>query len=176
MPVPARVLLFFPSLPLLTFPMKPRLAPLIFLLFITSCATQEICDSDNQSILVARFKSIATGESTDTIIPGLSVYGIREGSPDSLLYDSVSLGKIELPLDPGHPRSRYVLYTAQKNDTLVLEHASEAYLISYECGFAAQFYLKGFEYSGGMITDMEIISSSIDAEMETNEEHLWIYF
>jgi hypothetical protein len=156
--------------------MKPRLTPLILSLFILSCTTLEICDSDDQSILVARFKSTATGEITDTLIPGISIYGVREGNPDSLLYDSVSLGRIELPLDPNHPRSRFVIFTEQKNDTFVLEHTSEAYLISYECGFAVRFSLDGFEYSGGMITDWEIISSSIDAEMETNEEHLWIYF
>ncbi|MCK4746989.1 MAG: hypothetical protein KAT15_08140, partial [Bacteroidales bacterium] len=124
----------------------------------------------------ARFKSTATGGITDTIVPGISIYGIREGKPDSLLYDSSSVARVELPLDPTNDQSRFVMTVAEETDTLVLIHSSEAYLISYSSGFASRFTLVDFTATGEMIVDTELISASIDAELESNEEHLWIYF
>ena len=156
--------------------MKSRRLPFILLIVIASCATQDVCDDDSQSILVARFKSTATGGITDTIVPGISIYGIREGKPDSLLYDSSSVARVELPLDPTNDQSRFVMTVAEETDTLVLIHSSEAYLISYSCGFASRFTLVDFTATGEMIVDTELISASIDAELESNEEHLWIYF
>jgi hypothetical protein len=156
--------------------MKTRQLPLILLLVIASCTTQDVCDDDNQAILVARFKTIANGETTDTILPGISIYGIREGQPDSLLYDSMLVSRVELPLDPSNDQSRYVMTIAEETDTLFLIHSSEAYLISYSCGFAARFTLEDFTATGKMIVDTELISASIDAELESDEVHLWIYF
>lgn len=150
--------------------------PLVLLLALFSCTTQDICDDDNQSILVARFKHVVAGEVTDTIVPGITIYGIREHRNDSLLYDSVSAARITLPLDPGNPTSRFVLTAGEQRDTLLIHHASEAYLISYNCGFAALFTVDSLDYGGGIITDVEIISAAVDGEMETNEEHIWIYF
>jgi len=149
---------------------------LILLLVFTSCGTQDVCDGDNQSILVARFKTTTTGDITDTIVPGISIFGIREGKSDSLLYDSIDVARIELPLDPSNGQSRFVMTVADERDTLILTHTSEAYLISYTCGFAARFTLEDFSATGGMIVDTELISASIDAELESNEEHLWLYF
>jgi len=156
--------------------MNSRRLPIILMLAFASCDTQDICDEDSQSILVARFRTTVTWEITDTLVPGISVYGIREGKPDSLLYDSATVSKIELPLDPSHDQSRFVMSTEEKADTLILQHSSEAYLISYNCGFAARFVLEEFNHSGGMIVDIELINPSVDAEMETDEEHLWIYY
>ena len=149
---------------------------MILLFVFTSCGTQDVCDADNQSILVARFKTTITGDITDTIVPGVSIFGIREGKTDSLLYDSIDVARIELPLDPANDQSRFVMTVADERDTLILTHTSEAYLISYTCGFAARFTLEDFNATGGMIVDTELISASIDAELESNEEHLWIYF
>ena len=156
--------------------MNSRLFPILLMLAFASCDTQEVCDEDSQSILVARFRTTETGEIKDTLVPGISVYGIREGKTDSLLYDSATVSKIELPLDPSDEQSRFVLSAEEKTDTLILKHTSEAYLISYLCGFAARFVLEEPNHTGGMIVDMELISPSVDAEMETDEEHLWIYF
>jgi hypothetical protein len=156
--------------------MKLRFLPVVLILVIASCATQEVCDDESQSILVARFKTTKTGELRDTILPGISIYGIREGKSDSLLYNSSDVARIELPLDPGSDHSRFVLSTGEKTDTLLVMHHSEAYLISYNCGFAARFTLVGYGHAGGMIVDIEMIKASVDAELESNEEHLWIYF
>ncbi len=156
--------------------MKYQLGLLILLLFIASCATQDICDDDSQSYLVARFKTLEDGSITDTIMDAMSIYGIREGKADSLLYDSLSMSVMTLPLDPNNESSMFVLSNEVRQDTLLLSYTSEAYLISYSCGFAARFTLEQFTNSGSWVSDMQMIEGVIDAELETNEEHLWIYF
>ena len=156
--------------------MKYQLGLLILLLFIASCATQDICDDDSQSYLVARFKTLEEDNINDTIMDGMSIYGIREGKADSLLYDSLSMSVVELPLDPNNESSMFVLSNEVRQDTLLLSYTSEAYLISYSCGFAARFTLEQFTNSGSWVSDMQMIEGEIDAELETNEEHLWIYF
>ncbi len=68
--------------------MKYMALPLTFLLLITSCATQEVCDDDNQSYLVAKLKTTWEMDKTmDTIVADFSIYGIREGKADSLIYN-----------------------------------------------------------------------------------------
>ena len=156
--------------------MKLRTALLTLMMVLLSCATQDICDDDNQSLLVARFKSASTGQVSDTVVSGLSIFGIREGKPDSLLYDSATLGSIGIPLDPNRPESVFVMSAGLKTDTLAVRHSSEVYLISYSCGFAALFTLEEIDHKGELIRDTEIINVSVDAETETDEEHIRIYF
>lgn len=156
--------------------MKYMVLPLTVLLLITSCATQEICDDDNQAILVARFKTMNGGVSRDTIMGGMTIYGIREGKTDSLLYDSTSVGKVQWPLDPNNALTRIVFTNQIRSDTLSLSHSSEVYLINYTCGFASRFTLEQIAVSGSWMMDVEFKDAEIDAELTTDEEHLWIYF
>ena len=146
------------------------------LLLLTSCTTQDVCDDDNQSKLVARFKTIESDTVSDTIVSGVTIYGIREGQTDSLLYDSSTTSEILLPLDPNLDFTRFVLSVNEQSDTLRFTYTTEFYLLSYTCGFAALFNLDSVRHSHLMIQDLEIINSVIDAELEENEEHLWIYF
>ena len=156
--------------------MKIRLIPLFFLLLLDSCTTLDICDDYSQSELVARFKTIEEGVVNDTIISGVTMFGIRDGRPDSLIYDSVSLSRIVVPLDSHNDYSRFILDINEQTDTLRINHTTEFYMISYTCGFAAMFTIESFQYSKTMIDTIEPINSVIDAELEQNEEHLWIYF
>ena len=155
-----------------------RITLLIFfsLSLLASCTTQDVCEDDNQSKLVARFKTIESDVVSDTIVSGVTIYGIREGKVDSLLYDSSTTDEILLPLNPNHDFSRFVLSVNENVDTLKFIHTTEFYLLSYTCGFAALFSLDSVNYSHPMIHDVEIVNSVIDAEPEENEEHLWIYF
>jgi hypothetical protein len=149
------------------------------LLLITtavSCVTREICDEDNQSELVARFKMEAEGTVSDTVLNSVSVYGIRSGEEFNVLYDSVSASRIVLPLDPNGTSTAFVIHVGGMADTLAIQHDTEYYLISYTCGLAALFTLENIEHTGKVILGTEVINSVIDAEMEQNEEHLWLYF
>jgi hypothetical protein len=122
--------------------MKYMALPISLLLLFFSCATQEVCNDDNQSYLVATFRTKADGEERDTTVAGMSIYGIREGKPDSLLYDPISKSQVDLPLDPNSDTTSFVFSNATQQDTLVLTHSSEIYLISYDCGFASRFSLE----------------------------------
>lgn len=156
--------------------MKHVVLLLTLLLLLTSCATQEVCDDDDQSYMVARFKTLEDGSVRDTIMSGMSIYGIREGNADSLLYDSISMSKAELPLDPNNDITRFVLSNGISKDTVFLSHSSEVYLINYTCGFASRFTLEQYTSTRDWIKDLELRDGKIDAKLETDEEHLWIYF
>jgi len=158
--------------------MNQRLLLFIIMSIAFSCNSQEICDEDGQSELVARFKFIQEDSVLDSIISGVSLYGIREGKPDSLLYDSSTTSRIVLPLDPHHGYSRFVMNINELSDTLTLVHNTGFYLVSYTCGYAAIFTLDpdSIEHGHKLFYDVEIRNAVIDAAMEQNEEHLWLYF
>lgn len=156
--------------------MKPGFLAYIFLVLLISCVTQDICDEDNQSELVVRFKTGSLTSAADTIISGVTVYGIREGKSDSLLYDAASVSRILLPLDPAHGESRFVCRIDDRSDTIGISHDNEAYLISYTCGFAMMFNLRDIHHTTQVISHAEVIESQVDAELLKDEEHIWIFF
>jgi hypothetical protein len=156
--------------------MRSRLIFLFLMFLIFSCSSQEVCEDEVQSDLVARFKTMESGTSRDTTITGVTLYGIREGLPGNLLYDSASLSRIVVPLDPNSDHTTFLLKVNDLTDTIRIDHQSGFYLVSYACGFASLFTLEEIDFSGDMILTAEITKSQIDAEMEQNEEHLWIYF
>lgn len=156
--------------------MKSGSYPVIFLLLLVSCATQEVCDDDDQSLLVARFKTTTSQSIKDSTLQYVTIYGIRENMPDSLLYDSATTSRILLPLDPHQTFSRFVLKVETQTDTIRIGHANEFYLISYTCGFAARYSVEAIDVTGSLIHDAEIINAVIDADLQQNEEHLWLYF
>lgn len=156
--------------------MKYLVFPLFILLFFASCATQEVCNDDNNSYLVVRFKTLEDESIQDTALTDMSIYGIREGREDSLLYNSFTMSKAQLPLDPNKDFSHFVLSNGLRSDTLLLSHSSEVYLINYSCGFASRFTMEDYRPSGNWMIDMDLRNANIDAELEQDEEHLWIYF
>ena len=155
---------------------KPFLYTVLLLLALSSCNTLNICDDDSQSYLACRFRTLEDGEIRDTTLEGLSIYGIREGSRFGLLYDSASPNKVWLPLDPLQGKTDFVFSAAGKTDTLRIIHQSEAYLISYDCGFAARFVLKNFQWGERLIKDVALQTADVDAERLLDEAHVWIYF
>jgi hypothetical protein len=156
--------------------MNIRILTLIVFMLCSGCSTLDICDEDGQSYLVARFRTIEDGVEKDTTLTDLSIYGIRNGITGGMLYDSTAKKMVTLPLDPGNTVSEFVFTTAKGNDTLFIHHSSEAYLISYNCGFAARFTLETPEHRGNQMKNLEVTNETVDAETETNEEHLHIFF
>lgn len=158
--------------------MKYRLFLYLVVTFALSCNTLDICDDDAESVLVARFKFQEDELVSDSIVTGFTLYGIREGKADSLLYDSSTTSRIELPLDPHHHFSRFVMGINERRDTLTIGHATGYYLMSYTCGYAALFTLNpdSIIHGGTLFRDAEIRNAVIDAQQEQDEEHLWLYF
>ncbi len=156
--------------------MKYLALPFTLLLLIASCANQDVCDDDNQSYLVARFKTLEGSVTRDTIMAEITIYGIREGKTDSLLYNSTSTSRIELPLDPNNDITSFVFSNSIRGDTLFISQLSEVYLINYTCGFASRFTLEEVSSAGKWMLKVDVKDGNIDSELQTDEEHLWIYF
>ena len=156
--------------------MKYVVLSLTLLLLVASCSSEEVCDDDNQSYMVVRFKVQVDEALLDTIMTEMSIYGIREGKADSLIYNTQSANKVNLPLDPNNDLSRFVFSNELEQDTLTLMHSSEVYLINYTCGFGSRFNLDETLRGGSWMKKLEIRDSSVDAEEQNDDEHLWIYF
>ena len=156
--------------------MKKAVLLIPVLLLIAACATREICDADNQSEMVARFKIAGTEPPADTVLSSVTVHGIRPGQPDSLIYRDVPAARLVLPLNPNEVYSSFVIEADGRRDTLRIGHRTEYYLISYTCGFAALFTLETLDHTGGAIRKTEVINGVVDAKLEQDEEHIWLYF
>ena len=155
--------------------MKLRIFLFMILLPVTGCVKVEVCSDDRDSVMVARFKTMKEETPADTTVNFFSLYGIREGMPDSLIVDSISTNKFQVPLDPHRDVSRFVMLFGDASDTLVVSHHQEIYMISYKCGFATLFTIDQVGYSTGVIKSHEIRKAMVDAETELNEEHIWLY-
>jgi hypothetical protein len=144
--------------------MKFRILFLFISILAAGCVSVEVCEEEYFSDMVARFKTMKEGAVSDTTVASLSLYGIREGLNDSLLYDAESASRFLVPLDPHHDFSRFVLQIDTLIDTLTVYHEHEVYMISYTCGFASLFTLDQLELAGSVIQKDTIISKLIDAE------------
>jgi len=156
--------------------MNLRILLLSIIILMTGCLSVELCDDSYASELVARFKTEKQGETADSTVSSLTLYGIREGLPDSLLYNSESASGFMVPLDPNQNFSRFAIQMDTLFDTLTIFYQHEIYLISYGCGFGSLFTLEDpIGASGGIIKKDSILEEMIDAEYESNEEHIWLY-
>jgi len=155
--------------------MKFRILFLFISILAASCVTVEVCEEEYVSELAARFKTMKEGVAADTTVSALSLYGIREGKSDSLLYDSLPASGFLVPLDPHHAHTSFVLQIDTLTDTLHVHYEHEIYMISYTCGFASLFTLDQLDTSTGLIQNDSIINERIDAEYEQNEIHIWLY-
>ena len=143
---------------------------------LQACGSQDICDEDNESLLVARFRTLADGNIVDTTLNVISIRGTRNGSDGLPFYSEVQAGRVILPLNPSFEESCFIFSDMDLTDTLCIEYNMEAYLISEKCGFAGRYTLRKVRWTGTMINNVEIIDESVDAEYVIDEEHLWIYF
>jgi len=155
--------------------MKSRILLFIISVLVSSCISVETCDEDSSSVLVTKFKTLKDEIPTDSVVSALTLYGIREGMPDSLLYNSFSTSRFEVPLNPHQDFSSYVLQIGDQFDTLKVTHHQEIYMISYTCGFGNLFTIENVENSNAMIKSYTIVKDMVDAANEENEEHIWLY-
>lgn len=155
--------------------MRSRILLFIISILATSCVTVELCDDDSDSLLVTKFKTLKDEIPADSAVTDLSIYGIREGGTNSLIFTSASTSSFEVPLNPNQDFSSYLLQIGDQFDTLVVTHHQEIYMISYTCGFGNLFTLENVENSNEMIKSYTIVKDMVDAANEEDEEHIWLY-
>jgi hypothetical protein len=155
--------------------MHSRILVFIISILITSCISVEICDDDNNSVMVAQFMTMIDEVPADSTVASLTLYGIREGRPDSLLYNMEPTNAFEAALDPHHDFTRFVLQINEQTDTLELMHTKELYMISYDCGFGNLFTIENPEISSGVIKSAEIQNEKVDAETKEDDVHIWLF-
>lgn len=155
--------------------MKSRILICIITIFASSCVTVEVCDDNSDSLMVTKFMTLEDDIPADSTVTDLSVYGIREGKTDSLIFTSTSTSSFEVPLNPHQEISSYLLQIGDQTDTMVVTHHQEIYMISYTCGFGNLFTLENVENSNGMIKSYTIEKDMVDAANEVDEEHIWLY-
>ena len=149
---------------------------LLILILGAGCSPQEICDESLDSVVVIRFKQGYPEALSDTTLAGITVLGIRGDNQYGLLVNNGSVFRMELPLNPAHPESSYILQIGEIQDTLVVKHSSESYLLSEACGFAMRFTLNDLSYTGENIRGDSLLNRVIDAENESEEEDIWLFF
>lgn len=148
----------------------------IAVLLIISCSTQEVCEEDLTPAAITTFHTYQDEVLRDTILSGISLYGIRENQPDGLIYDSVTAAKIYLPLNPNSDQSTFVMTVNEVVDTIRISHTSTVYLISFTCGFANDFSMTEIAFTKNSIKDIELVKEYVNAEETDDEEHLKFYF
>jgi hypothetical protein len=158
--------------------MKAQQLLIVLGFFMAACTTLDICDDTGQADLVARFKHQEGAVISDTIFSEVTIYGIREGRPDSLLYSTEATSRIVLPLNPHEEVSSFVMEINDVTDTIHISHNTGFYLMSYTCGYASVFTLEEdpIEHDSTLFYGVEIRNAVIDAETIVDEEHLWLYF
>ncbi len=156
--------------------MHSRILIFIISILITSCISVEICNDDNNSVMVAKFMTLKDELPADSTVASLSLYGIREGRPDSLLYNNqLAANTFEVPLDQHHDITRFVLQINEQTDTLEIMHTQDLYMISYDCGFGNLFTIENIGISSGVIKSAEIKDEKVDAETKEDDVHIWLF-
>ncbi len=118
----------------------------------------------------ADFFTIEEEEEGEVTVDDVSVYGL--GREDSLLYDSASVRRNSLPLDPNSDITTFVVLFPENSDTLTFHHTTSPFFHSYECGYVLHYDLSGFEYSTNVIDSVRLEISKITHQYE---RHLKIY-
>ncbi len=141
-------------------------------LFMLACDDQssEFCLSNQQSVQVGLYSSYQTTDK-DSTVSDLVVYSL---GVDSILYDSVSINKLYLPLNMLENESQFIFKLDGKEDTVTFIHDKELDFVSGECGFIFKFYLDTVKYSDYSFIHTAIIN---DDEVIYNEnfENVKIY-
>jgi len=147
----------------------------VILFLIASCSNLELCDENTVAPLKAGFYVEGTMPASDSVVTGLTVHVTSGEQPDSMLYDSVQVSSLELPLDPMNDQTSFSLTHEQTSDTLTVHYRRSVYLYSYECGFAHSFTLDSLVFRGELIQGAEIIRPEVDLEMIEDEKNIRLF-
>ncbi len=139
------------------------------LLFFSGCNQSPRCLEETDVFLHARFLTLDDGRDRDTILAEVQVYGL--GREDSLLVDG-DAGRLTLPLDAHYDSCAYVIAHETLRDTLTFRYSRSTRLLSFECGFIAEFDKLKVRYTTHFLDSLAVVN---DFVTNTNDENVKIY-
>ena len=165
--------IFFQHVPLLTgkgLLNAFQIAAIIFFLG-ESCSGDNACKQSRDVYLVVSFRTTIPKIEHDTTLSDLTIYGLTRS--DSLLYDSASVSKILLPLNPSSDTTGFVFACRDAVDTFMVVYARQPHLLSYECGFVMYYRLNQAFLLGNLADSLRILQSDVTTDNGTN---IYLYF
>ena len=145
------------------------LLPVVSLLLTVSCNQSPRCLEETDVFLHARFLTLDEGQDRDTMLTDSRFYGL--GREDSLLADG-AVHKINLPMNAHHDSCAFVIATGVQKDTLTFRYSRSTRLLSFECGFIAEFSDLRVAATGHFIDSVAVVS---DLVTNTDDENVKIY-
>lgn len=135
----------------------------ITLALLISCSS-ESCDEPYDALVNITLRSDTAPEAGR--IDSITVYG--SGMEESLLYDTLSLSQLELPLFPGAESLSFIVRHGSITDTIVIEYSSEMKFISKACGYSYFYTITEVGYTTHSINRILIINDYITPGYEEN--------
>ncbi len=135
------------------------------------CETSDICLS-NQNAAQTGLYSAYSHTDKDTVLTNLYVLGLGKG--DNLLYDSVSLNKLFLPLSMHSDTTAYLIKVKTLLDTIWFVYKRDLSYVSGDCGMAVEIELDTILFTGRFIDSVAIIQPFIKYNENTENIKLYI--
>ncbi len=101
-----------------------------------ACSSSPRCVEDTDVYLNAGIYTVREGKEEDAFLQDVKVYGL--GREDSVLVKG-SVSRLHLPLDARQDSCAWVLQGDTWRDTLFFRYRRTTRLLSFECGFIAEF-------------------------------------
>ncbi len=139
------------------------------LLLFSGCSQSPRCLEETDVFLHARFLTLDEGQDKDTTLPEMQIYGL--GREDSLLVDG-NAGKIDLPLNAHYDSCAFVFVHGSMTDTLTFRYSRSTRLLSFECGFIAEFDKLKVHYTTHFLDSLSVVN---DFVTNTDDENIKIY-
>jgi hypothetical protein len=134
------------------------------------CETSDICLSNQNSAQVGLYSAFSKVDK-DTVLTDLYILGV--GREDSLLYDSVSLNKLFLPLSMHSDTSTFLIKVKTLLDTIWFVYDRNLTYVSGDCGMAVEIELDTVWFSDRFIDSVAIIQPFI--KYNENIENIKLY-
>lgn len=135
--------------------LKALLSLSALLLLFWQCSSDTLYRSNQHAIQVG-LSSIYTKKDT---MPKLSAYGL--GREDSLIYDTIAVKELFLPLKFDIDSTIYVIKILQRSDTVIFYHTKEQIYISDEDGFTFNMYLTKIAFTTNIIDSAAFLNPAI---------------
>ena len=130
---------------------------------LTSCSS-ETCEEPYDALINMTLKSDSDPDAE--AIDSITVFG--EGMEEFLLYDTLSLSGIELPLFPGAESVSFIVRHGLFTDTVNITYSSELQFISKSCGYSFFYRINEVSHTTNSISRILIINDYITPGYEEN--------